>query len=63
MAESLQQIKKRIKTANNIAQISKAMEMIAASKIKKAQSAVEKNRPYAQRVKTVVQKTFNKTQK
>jgi len=56
MAESLQQIKKRIKTANNIAQISKAMEMIAASKIKKAQSAVEKNRPYAQRVKYVVQK-------
>jgi F-type H+-transporting ATPase subunit gamma len=32
MAESLQQIKKRIKTANSIAQISKAMEMIAASK-------------------------------
>ena len=60
MAESLQQIKKRIKTANNIAQISKAMEMIAASKIKKAQSAVEKNRPYAHRVKTIVQKLLTK---
>lgn len=60
MAESLQQIKKRIKTANNIAQISKAMEMIAASKIKKAQTAVEKNRLYAQRVKTVVQKLLTK---
>ncbi|MEA5001076.1 MAG: ATP synthase F1 subunit gamma [Endomicrobiaceae bacterium] len=56
MAESLQQIKKRIKTANSIAQISKAMEMIAASKIKKAQNAVEKNRPYAERVKYIVQK-------
>ncbi len=60
MAESLQQIKKRIKTADNIAQISKAMEMIAASKIKKAQTAVEKNRPYAERVKTVVQKLLTK---
>jgi len=60
MAESLQQIKKRIKTAGNIAQISKAMEMIAASKIKKAQTAVEKNKPYAERVKRVVQKLLTK---
>jgi F0F1-type ATP synthase gamma subunit len=30
--------------------------MIAASKIKKAQNAVEKNRPYAERVKYIVQK-------
>ena len=56
MAENLQQVKKRIKAANNIAQITKAMEMIAASKIKKAQSSVEKNRPYADRVKFIVQK-------
>jgi F-type H+-transporting ATPase subunit gamma len=56
MAENLQQVKKRIKTANSIAQITKAMEMIAASKIKKAQNAVEKNRAYADRVKFIVQK-------
>jgi len=56
MAENLQQVKKRIKTSNSIAQITKAMEMIAASKIKKAQSAVEKNKPYADRVKFIVQK-------
>ncbi|MBQ3834430.1 MAG: ATP synthase F1 subunit gamma [Elusimicrobia bacterium] len=56
MAENLQQVKKRIKTANSIAQITKAMEMIAASKIKKAQTSVEKNRPYAERVKFIVQK-------
>ncbi len=56
MAENLQQVKKRIKTANSIAQITKAMEMIAASKIKKAQNSVEKNRPYAERVKFIVQK-------
>ncbi len=56
MAENLQQVKKRIKTANSIAQITKAMEMIAASKIKKAQISVERNRPYAERVKFIVQK-------
>lgn len=56
MAENLQQVKKRIRTSNSIAQITKAMEMIAASKIKKAQSAVEKNKPYADRIKFVVQK-------
>lgn len=56
MAENLQQVKKRIKASDSIAQITKAMEMIAASKIKKAQSAVEKNKPYADRIKFVVQK-------
>ena len=56
MAENLQQVKKRIRTSNSIAQITKAMEMIAASKIKKTQSAVEKNKPYADRVKFIVQK-------
>lgn len=61
MAESLQQIKKRIRTANSIAQIAKAMEMIAASKIKKAQTAVEKNRPYADKVKYVVQKILSES--
>ena len=56
MAENLQQVKKRIRSSNSIAKIARAMEMIAASKIKKAQSAVEKNKPYADRVKFIVQK-------
>ena len=37
------------------------MEMIAASKIKKAQTAVEKNRQYAERVKYVVQKILSES--
>ena len=61
MAENLQQVKKRIRTSNSIAQITKAMEMIAASKIKKAQTAVEKNRQYAERVKYVVQKILSES--
>jgi F-type H+-transporting ATPase subunit gamma len=40
-------IKRRIKSAKNIAQITKAMQMVAASKMKKAQSQAINTRPYA----------------
>lgn len=50
MPENLQLLKARIKTSKNITQIAKAMEMIAASKIKRAQMAVVKNKPYANRI-------------
>lgn len=56
MAANLQLLQRRIKTAKNISQISKAMEMISASKIKKAQEAVESNRPYSSRIETLTQK-------
>lgn len=56
MAHNLQQLKKRIKTSQSIAQITKAMEMIAASKIRKAQTSVEKHNPYADKIKEMVQR-------
>lgn len=56
MAENLQVLKKRINTSLNIAQIAKAMEMIASSKIKRAQAAVEKHRPYALRIIDTMQR-------
>jgi F-type H+-transporting ATPase subunit gamma len=56
MPQNLQQLKKRIKTSNSIAQISKAMEMIAASKIRKAQDSVEKHNPYARKIKYMMQR-------
>lgn len=56
MAQNLQQLKKRIKTSKSIAQITKAMEMIAASKIRKAQTSVEKHNPYAKKIMYMVQK-------
>ncbi|MCL1972819.1 MAG: ATP synthase F1 subunit gamma [Endomicrobia bacterium] len=58
MAQNLQQLKKRIKTSQNIAQITKAMEMIAASKIRKAQATVEKHNPYAKKIMYMVQKVL-----
>lgn len=56
MAQNLQQLKRRIKTAGNIAQIGKAMEMISASKIKKAQSSVLAHKPYAQKIETLTKR-------
>lgn len=50
MAQNLQILLRRKKTAQNIAQIARAMEMVSASKIKKAQSEVVANKPYADRI-------------
>ena len=47
---SLRQIKRRIKTAKNIAQITKAMEMVAASKMKRAQNQALASKPYAEKL-------------
>ena len=58
MAENLQILKNRIKSASNISKIAKAMEMISASKIKKAQDAVENNRPYSEKITEIVEKTL-----
>lgn len=55
MAQNLQLLKRRIKTSNNISQIAKAMEMISASKIKRAQVAAANNKPYAKRITEMTQ--------
>lgn len=56
MAQNLQLLKRRIKTSKNISQIAKALEMIAAAKIKKAQHATESNMPYADEITNLTQK-------
>lgn len=43
-------IKRRIKSADNISQITKAMEMVAASKMKKAQDQAILGKPYAEKI-------------
>jgi F-type H+-transporting ATPase subunit gamma len=44
---SLRDIRRRIKSVKNTAQITKAMQMVAASKMRKAQQAALHSRPYA----------------
>lgn len=50
MAANARLIKRRIKSAQNIAKITKAMEMVSASKMRRAQEAVTRSRPYAEKL-------------
>jgi F-type H+-transporting ATPase subunit gamma len=45
---STRDIRRRIKSVKNTAQITKAMQMVASSKMRKAQQAALAGRPYAQ---------------
>jgi F-type H+-transporting ATPase subunit gamma len=45
--ESPQNIKKRLKSVNNIGQITKAMELVSATKMRKSQQTALDSRPYA----------------
>jgi F-type H+-transporting ATPase subunit gamma len=47
MAANTREIRRRIKSIKNTAQITKAMQMVAASKMRKAQGAALAGRPYA----------------
>ncbi|KPV55537.1 ATP F0F1 synthase subunit gamma [Paenibacillus sp. A3] len=54
MAKGIREIKRAIRSKQNMKQITKAMEMVAASKLRKAQMAAESARPYADKLKEVV---------
>jgi len=47
MAESVQHLKKRLKSVANINKITKAMELVAATKMRRAQEIALASRPYA----------------
>ena len=47
MAESVQNLKKRLKSIGNINKITKAMELVAATKMRKSQEIALASRPYA----------------
>lgn len=51
---SLRDIRRRIKSVKNTAQITKAMQMVAASKMRKAQEAALNGRPYAELLNRVL---------
>lgn len=50
------QIKSRISTASNISKITKALEMVSASKMRRAQEAALAARPYTRGIQTSLQK-------
>jgi F-type H+-transporting ATPase subunit gamma len=51
---SLRDIKRRIRSVQGTQQITKAMEMVAAAKLRKAQSRVESSRPYAAKMQSML---------
>lgn len=51
---TLRQIRQRIRIARNIQQITRAMKMIAAARLKRAQDRVMSARPYAEKMQTLI---------
>ena len=51
---NLRQLRRRIRSIENTAKVTHAMEMIAASKMRRAQSAVLAGRPYAEKIQQVI---------
>lgn len=58
---SIRLIKGRIKSSKNIAQITKAMELVAAAKMKKAQVAALSGKLYAQKIYEMVMRLASRT--
>jgi F-type H+-transporting ATPase subunit gamma len=51
---STREIRRRIKSIKNISQVTRAMEMVAASRMRRAQAAVTAGRPYAEKIDEVI---------
>ena len=47
------EIKTKIKSVQNTRKITKAMEMVAASKMRKAQARMRASRPYGEKIRNV----------
>ena len=51
---NLKEIRTKIGSVKNTQKITKAMEMVAASKLRRTQQTMEQMRPYADRIRTVI---------
>src|SRR5437870_2024969 len=51
---STREIRRRIRSVKNIAQITKAMQMVASSKMRRAQERVQQSRPYSEQLRGLV---------
>ncbi len=61
MAESLRQIKRRIRSVENTKKITKAMEMVAAAKLKKYQDLLGETKTYAMRLEQMLGRLIGAT--
>src|SRR2546426_3296356 len=56
---STREIRRRIRSVKNTAQITKAMQMVASSKMRRAQERVQQSRPYAEQLRALVSRLAN----
>jgi len=56
LGENLRDIKRRIRSIKNTEQITKAMEMVAAARLRHAQERVEQARPYSQEIDGLIKR-------
>lgn len=55
MADNIRDIKRRIRSVNSTKQITKAMELVAASKLRKARGKAEQGKPYFEKMIETIQ--------
>jgi F-type H+-transporting ATPase subunit gamma len=53
--ESLKILRRRIKTVSSTMQLTKAMELVSAAKLRKAQTRLVSSRPYADKMQTILE--------
>jgi len=56
MSNNTKEIKRRIRSVQNTEQITRAMEMVAGAKLRKAQVQLEASRPYGQHMRQVIKR-------
>jgi hypothetical protein len=54
MSGALKEVRNRIKSVQSTQQITKAMKMVSAAKLRRAQDAITQMRPYAQKLQQVL---------
>src|SRR5215831_2739020 len=62
MAGQLKEVRNRIKAIQNTQQITKAMKMVSAAKLRKAQDAIIQMRPYARKLQEVLSNIVSGTE-
>lgn len=62
MAGQLKEVRNRIKSVQNTQQITKAMKMVSAAKLRKAQDGIVQMRPYARKLQEVLSNIVSNTE-
>ncbi len=62
MAETLRELKSRIRSAKKTQQITKTMQMVAASRLKKSESVFKKSQPYHEKMELILSHLMESSQ-